>query len=198
MRIAGVDEAGRGPLAGPVVVAAVILDPDRPLTGLADSKILSPRRRIELDARIRAQALAFSVVTVAVAEIEASNVLAATLAGMRRALLALDPAAESALIDGDRLPPDPPCPARAIVRGDAQVAAIAAASILAKVERDRYMLDLHHRYPQYRFDVHKGYPTRLHLELLKRHGPCPAHRGGFAPVDRLRATDRVRGEPAPP
>lgn len=194
MRIAGVDEAGRGPLAGPVVVAAVILDPRRPIAGLADSKTLSARRRTELAELIRARALGISTVVVGVPEIEAENILGATLLGMRRALRALDPPAERALIDGDRLPPDLPCPARAIVRGDAREAAIAAASILAKVERDRLMLELHHCYPQYRFDLHKGYPTRLHFELLERYGPCPAHRGGFAPIDRLRRRPTAAAE----
>jgi ribonuclease HII len=181
-RIAGVDEAGRGPIAGPVVVAAVILDPRRPIPGIADSKRLSPKRRARLDAEIRRHALAHAIVVVEAATIDRINILAATLAGMREALAALAPAPMKALIDGDRLPPDPPCPAEAIVDGDALVPAIGAASILAKVHRDRLMDECHARGPDYGFDAHRGYPTRAHLEALARLGPCPAHRRSFAPV----------------
>lgn len=181
-RIAGVDEAGRGPIAGPVVVAAVILDPRRPIPGIADSKRLSPKRRARLDAEIRRHALAHAIVVVEADTIDRINILAATLAGMREALAALAPAPTQALIDGDRLPPDLPCPAEAIVDGDALVPAIGAASILAKVHRDRLMDECHARWPHYGFDAHRGYPTRAHLEALKRLGPCPAHRRSFAPV----------------
>jgi ribonuclease HII len=180
--IAGVDEAGRGPLAGPVVVAAVILHPDRPIDGLADSKKLTASRRDALDALIRERALAFSVVEIAAAQIDALNILQATLFGMTRALIALRPQAQMALIDGNRLPRDLPCPARAIVGGDASEAAISAASILAKVARDRILCELDARYPGYDFARHKGYPTADHVAALRRLGPCPEHRRSFAPV----------------
>ena len=180
---AGVDEAGRGPLAGPVVVAAVILDPDRPLAGLGDSKKLSAGRRQELAPLIREMALAWAVVEVSPADIDRINILQATLLGMRRAVerLAVTPAL--ALVDGNRVP-DLPCRARAIVGGDGLEPAISAASILAKVARDDIMLALHRRYPRYGFDRHKGYPTAEHLEQLALHGPCPEHRRSFAPVRR--------------
>jgi ribonuclease HII len=180
--VAGVDEAGRGPLAGPVTVAAVILDPRRPLVGLADSKRLSPARREALYPRILANALAWRVEFVQADEIDTLNILQATLIGMRRALCALTPAATRARIDGNRLPTDLPCPAEALVGGDALDAAIMAASILAKVARDRAMCELHVLYPQYGFDRHKGYPSPDHLAALGRHGPCPQHRRSFAPV----------------
>ncbi|HET8942510.1 MAG TPA: ribonuclease HII [Rudaea sp.] len=183
--VAGVDEAGRGPLAGPVVVAAVILDPTRPVSGLADSKALSASRRAHLDAEIRTRALAFSVVEVAAIEIDERNILQATLIGMTRAILALDPAPALALIDGNHLPPNLPCAGRAIVGGDASEAAISAASILAKVARDRIMCAMEQTFPGYAFAKHKGYPTREHVEALKRLGPCPQHRRSFAPVRRL-------------
>jgi len=180
--VAGVDEAGRGPLAGPVAVAAVILDPARPIDGLNDSKKLSERRREGLFPLICDHALAWRVEFVEPGEIDALNILQATLTGMRRALQALAPAAGLALIDGNRLPKDLPCPARAIVGGDALEPAIMAASILAKVARDRHMLALHREYPQYGFDGHKGYPSPAHLAALRAHGPCPQHRRSFAPV----------------
>ena len=180
--VAGVDEAGRGPLAGPVAVAAVILDPARPIDGLNDSKKLSERRREALFPLICDHALAWRVEFVEPGEIDALNILQATLTGMRRALQALAPAAGLALIDGNRLPKDLPCPARAIVGGDALEPAIMAASILAKVARDRHMLALHREYPQYGFDRHKGYPSAAHLAALSAHGPCPQHRRSFAPV----------------
>ncbi|MBS0569987.1 MAG: ribonuclease HII [Proteobacteria bacterium] len=181
---AGVDEAGRGPLAGPVVVAAVILDPTRPIAGLADSKALSAIRRAALDVQIREHALAFSVVEVGVIDIDRLNILQATLLGMARALAALVPAAELALIDGNRLPRDLACPARAIVDGDVTEPAISAASILAKVARDRILCDLDTRHPGYGFARHKGYPTPEHFAALERLGPCAAHRRSFAPVQR--------------
>jgi len=183
--VAGVDEAGRGPLAGPVVVAAVILHPRRRPRGLDDSKALDERMRERLEPRIRASAIAWSVVAVDVDEIEQLNILGATLAGMSRALRALAIPPSLALIDGNRLPKDLPCAARAIVGGDASEAAISAASILAKVERDRIMRELDAAHPGYGFARHKGYPTPEHFEALQRLGPCAAHRRGFAPVRRL-------------
>lgn len=188
-RIAGVDEAGRGPLAGPVVVAAVILDPARPIDGLNDSKQLSEARRNALDREIRERALAFHVVEVDTALIDRHNILQATLIGMRAALLGLHIAADEALIDGNTLPSDLPCRARAIVDGDALIAEISAASILAKVHRDRLLVELDAVHPGYGFAIHKGYPTPEHLAALKRLGPCPAHRRSFAPVKRLIAVD---------
>ncbi|ROR32228.1 ribonuclease HII [Inmirania thermothiophila] len=188
-RVAGVDEAGRGPLAGPVVAAAVILDPARPVDGLADSKTLAARRREALAARIRERALAWAVAEAGVEEIERLNILGATLLAMRRAVEALAVAPEAVLVDGDRCPPLA-VPARAVVRGDRTVAAIAAASILAKVARDAHMQELERCYPGYGFARHKGYPTREHLEALARLGPCPQHRRGFAPVARLLGAGR--------
>jgi ribonuclease HII len=182
--IAGVDEAGRGPLAGPVVVAAVILDPARPIAGLADSKTLGAARREALDAQIRERALAFSVVEIGVADIDRLNILQATLLGMARALAALAPAPQLALIDGNRLPGDLCCAARAIVDGDATEPVIGAASILAKVARDRILCELDAIHPGYGFARHKGYPTPEHFAALERLGPCAAHRRSFAPVQR--------------
>lgn len=182
LRIAGVDEAGRGPLAGPVAVAAVILDPSRPIDGLDDSKALSEARREALEPLIRERALAWHIELVSAAEIDRLNILRATLAGMARAVHALDPAAQHALIDGNRLPPGLPCPAEALVKGDAREPAIMAASILAKVARDRWMRELDALHPGYGFAVHKGYPTPAHLENLRRLGPCDQHRRSFAPV----------------
>jgi ribonuclease HII len=179
--VAGVDEAGRGPLAGPVVVAAVILDPARPIAGLADSKRLNERRREALFPLIRQRALAWSVVEVQADEIDRVNILQATLLGMSRAVERLSVRPGLALVDGNRLP-ELPCPARAIVGGDGLEAAISAASILAKVTRDHLMLEWHRRYPRYGFDRHKGYPTPEHLESLARHGPCEIHRRSFTPV----------------
>jgi ribonuclease HII len=181
--VAGVDEAGRGPLAGPVVVAAVILDPDRPLAGLDDSKKLSADRRETLALLIRKEALAWAIAEVSPDVIDRINILQATLLGMRQAVeeLAWPPAL--ALVDGNRTP-DLPCEARSIIGGDGLEPAISAASIIAKVARDRIMQDLHRRYPQYGFDRHKGYPTPEHLRLLAQHGPCAEHRRSFAPVRR--------------
>lgn len=181
-RVAGVDEAGRGPLAGPVAVAAVILDPARPIAGLGDSKALTEARREALEPLIRECALAWHVELVSAAEIDRLNILRATLEGMARAVHALQPCAEHALIDGNRLPPGLPCPAEALVKGDAREPAIMAASILAKVARDRLMRELDLRHPGYGFAVHKGYPTADHLENLRRLGPCDEHRRSFAPV----------------
>ncbi len=187
-RIAGVDEAGRGPLAGPLVVAAVILDPRRPIDGIGDSKALSEARRNELAPLIRERALACSVVVVDAAEIDRLNIFQATLAGMARALAALSPVPDEALIDGKHVPKSPlPCMARAIIGGDACEPAIGAASILAKVTRDALLTALDADYPEYGFARHKGYPTPEHLAALRRHGPCPAHRRSFAPVRTLLA-----------
>ncbi len=183
--VAGVDEAGRGPLAGPVAAAAVILDPTRPIDGLNDSKKLSEAKREALYPLIVERALAWHVEFVGADEIDRLNILQATLAGMRRAVLALQPAAAFARIDGNRVPDDLPCPAEALVGGDAREPAIMAASILAKVARDRLMRQLHAQWPQYGFDRHMGYPTPEHLAALRAHGPCPQHRRSFAPVARM-------------
>lgn len=180
-RIAGVDEAGRGPLAGPVVAAAVILDPARPIPGLADSKRLPARRREHLAERVRAQARAVAVAVVEADAIDRLNILQATLVAMRDAIAALRPAPCAVLVDGDRCP-ELDLPARAIVGGDACEPAIAAASIVAKVERDRIMTRLDGAHPGYGFGAHKGYGTRAHLEALHRLGPCAVHRRSFAPV----------------
>ena len=180
--IAGVDEAGRGPLAGPVVVAAVILDPLRPIAGLADSKVLSAARREQLALEIRSRVLAFAICVVEAEEIDRLNILGATLAGMSRAVASLAIRPALALIDGNRVPGDLPCRGQAIVRGDASEAAISAASILAKTERDRIMCALDLIHPGYGFHKHKGYPTAEHFESLRRLGPCPQHRRSFAPV----------------
>ncbi len=179
--IAGVDEAGRGPLAGPVVAAAVMLDELHPVKGLADSKTLSPRRRERLYDEIRAKALCCSVAEATAQEIDQLNILQATLLAMRRAVDGLRLRPHYVLVDGNRLPVLS-MPARAIVKGDAKVQAIAAASILAKVHRDRLCLELHERYPQYGFATHKGYPTAEHLQALQQHGACAEHRRSFGPV----------------
>jgi ribonuclease HII len=179
--VCGVDEAGRGPLAGPVTVAAVILDPDRPIKGLDDSKKLNEAKREALYPEIRERALAWSVIEVGIDEIDSLNILKATLTGMKRAVEALDPAPSMALVDGNRAP-DLACEVRTIVQGDSLEPAISAASILAKVSRDRLMLEMHKRYPQYGFDRHKGYPTAEHMRLLEKFGPCEIHRRSFAPV----------------
>jgi ribonuclease HII len=180
--VAGVDEAGRGPLAGPVCVAAVILDPAHPIGGLNDSKRLSALRREALYPLIVEHALAWRIEFVQADEIDALNILQATMTGMRRAVAALAPAAQHALIDGNRIPDGMPCIATAIVDGDASEPSIMAASILAKVARDARMRELHSQYPQYGFDRHKGYPSAMHREALRLHGPCPQHRRSFAPV----------------
>ncbi|PJK01703.1 ribonuclease HII [Lysobacteraceae bacterium NML03-0222] len=185
--MAGVDEAGRGPLAGPVAVAAVILDPALPIDGLNDSKKLSEKKREALAPLIRERALAWHVEFVEAHEIDALNILQATLTGMRRALLALTPAPTFARIDGNRLPLDLPCPVEALVGGDALEPAIMAASILAKTARDARLLELDRRYPEYGFAKHKGYPSPAHLSALQRYGPCPEHRRSYAPVKRALA-----------
>jgi ribonuclease HII len=183
--IAGVDEAGRGPLAGPLAVAAVILDPARPIAGLNDSKKLSEAKREALYPQIIEYALAFCVVLIEPDEIDRLNIFQATMAGMSRAVAGLSLAAHEALIDGNKLPKDLPCPGRAIVGGDALEPAISAASILAKVSRDRLMVAMNEVYPGYGFAVHKGYPTPAHLASLQQLGPCAQHRRSFAPVRLL-------------
>lgn len=182
--IAGVDEAGRGPLAGPVVAAAVILDERQPIRGLADSKKLSAKRREALFDEIRAKALCCSIAQASVQEIDQINILQATLLAMRRAVMGLRLAPKLVLVDGNRLPVLE-MRAEAIVKGDATVPAISAASILAKVSRDRWCADYHQLFPQYGFDQHKGYGTAEHLAALRRHGPCAEHRRTFRPVTEL-------------
>ena len=184
--LAGVDEAGRGPLAGPVVAAAVMLDELQPIKGLADSKALSPRRREKLYDEIRAKALCCCVAEASAQEIDALNILQATLLAMRRAVEGLRLRPHRVLVDGNRLP-QLPMPAQAIVKGDARVQAIAAASILAKVHRDRLCVALDARHPQYGFAAHKGYPTAEHLQALQRFGPCEEHRRSFGPVRAAQA-----------
>jgi ribonuclease HII len=181
--VCGVDEAGRGPLAGPVVAAAVILDPERPIPGLNDSKKLSEKKRIALAALIRERAIAWAVAEASVAEIDQINILQASLLAMQRAVAALSVKAESALIDGNRCP-KLEIPAEAIIQGDGKIASIAAASILAKTDRDAGMLILHAEYPQYGFDRHMGYPTAAHFKALEAHGVSPVHRRSFGPVAR--------------
>ncbi len=183
--IAGVDEAGRGPLAGPVVAAAAVLDPNRPIDGLDDSKKLSPARRRALEFEIKEKALHWAVAAASVAEIDRMNILRATLLAMERAVAGLAVIPSLARVDGNRLPSSLPCPAESVVAGDAKHAEIAAASILAKEERDRRMLALADAYPQYGFERHKGYPTRAHLEALARCGVSIHHRRSYAPVRKL-------------
>jgi ribonuclease HII len=180
----GVDEAGRGPLAGPVVAAAVILDERAPIKGLNDSKLLTPRTRERLFDEIHAKALCLCIAQASVEEIDTLNILQATLLAMRRAVEGLRLRPNKVLVDGNRLP-TLKIAAEAIIGGDAKVKSISAASILAKVHRDRLCLDLHEQHPQYGFDDHKGYSTPQHLAALKAHGICPHHRRSFAPVREL-------------
>jgi ribonuclease HII len=182
--VAGVDEAGRGPLAGPVFAAAVILDELSPISGLADSKKLSPKKRDHLYDIIKAQALCFCVATASVQEIDEMNILQATLLAMQRAVKGLRLKPSKVLVDGNRLPVLD-IRAEAIVRGDSKVASISAASILAKVERDRWCLEIDAQFPLYGFKSHKGYGTAVHLQALKQHGPCVWHRKSFAPVSQF-------------
>lgn len=181
--VAGVDEVGRGPLAGPVVAAAVILDPQHPIDGLRDSKRLTPARREALAGLVRERALAWSLGRAEVDEIDRLNILQATLLAMGRAVAGLAVTPTHVLVDGNRCP-DLPMPCRAVVKGDDRVPAIAAAAILAKVVRDAEMAELDARHPGYGFATHKGYPTREHLAALARLGPSPVHRRSFAPVRR--------------
>jgi ribonuclease HII len=182
--VCGVDEAGRGPLAGPVCAAAVILDPANTIQGLADSKKLSESQRDRLAITIRERALSWSVAYAEVEEIDLLNILQATLLAMRRAVLALDIKPHQVLVDGLYCP-QTGIPSQAIVKGDNKIAAISAASILAKTSRDKLMQELHERYPNYRFDSHKGYPTAAHLAALREYGVSPVHRKSFGPVSAL-------------
>ncbi|MBP7567723.1 MAG: ribonuclease HII [Burkholderiaceae bacterium] len=179
--VAGVDEAGRGPLAGPVVAAAVILDDLRPIRGLADSKVLSPARRERLYDEIQDKALCCCVGEASVQEIDQVNILQATMLAMQRAVVGLRLKPVKVLIDGNRLPTLDVL-AEAVVGGDARVQAISAASIIAKVHRDRLCLQMHERWPHYGFDTHKGYGTEAHIRALREHGACEAHRRSFSPV----------------
>jgi ribonuclease HII len=179
--VAGVDEAGRGPLAGPVVAAAVILDDLKPIRGLGDSKVISARRREALFDEIRAKALCCAIAEASAEEIDQLNILQATMLAMRRAVEALRLLPHRVVVDGNRVPVLK-MPVAAVVKGDALVPAISAASILAKVHRDRLCQALHSLHPQYGFDGHKGYPTPEHLAALQQHGACPEHRRSFAPV----------------
>ncbi|MFT0548337.1 ribonuclease HII [Allopusillimonas ginsengisoli] len=185
LHIAGIDEAGRGPLAGPVYAAAVILEPDCRIVGLNDSKKLTALHREALSLVIRERAVAYCIASASVEEIDTLNILQATMLAMRRACEGLSMQPDRALIDGNRIPTGLACVAEPVIGGDATVAAIAAASILAKTARDADCMVLHQRYPEYSFDQHKGYGTKVHLERLHAHGPCPAHRRSFAPVRRL-------------
>jgi len=178
---AGVDEAGRGPLAGEVYAAAVILDPSRFIDGLADSKILTAVRREELALQIKEQALAWCIASATVAEIDSLNILRATMLAMQRAVQGLTTVPQLALVDGNQAP-KLRCTVQTVIKGDALVPAISAASILAKTARDADLLRLHALYPQYAFDQHKGYGTALHLQRLREHGPCAEHRRSFAPI----------------
>lgn len=186
--VAGVDEAGRGPLAGPVVAAAVILDELQPIKGLGDSKVISPRRRERLFDEIRAKALACCIAEASVEEIDRLNILQATLLAMQRAVAGLRLLPRLVLVDGNRLPMLPMA-AEAIVKGDATVPSISAASILAKVHRDRLCLAMHEAHPAYGFARHKGYPTADHLAALRSHGACVAHRRSYAPVRAVLEAD---------
>lgn len=185
MLVAGVDEAGRGPLAGSVVAAAVILDSDQPIDGLADSKKLSSARREALEQEIKLKAKAWSIAESSQQEVDDINILQASLLAMKRALLSLTVKPDQVLIDGNRLPQLEGYRMRAVVRGDQSEYCISAASILAKQHRDRQMLELDRQYPEYQFARHKGYPTELHRELLRRHGVSPVHRRSFKPVREL-------------
>ena len=179
--VCGIDEAGRGPLAGPVVAAAVILDPARPIVGLNDSKKLSETKRAMLAVTIRERAVAWCVAEASVEEIDRLNILQATLLAMQRAVAGLAVRPKSALVDGNRCP-RLEIPVEAVVKGDGKIASIAAASILAKTVRDAGMLALHTQYPQYGFDRHMGYPTAAHFKALQEHGASPVHRRSFGPV----------------
>jgi len=193
--VAGVDEAGRGPLAGPVVAAAVILDDLQPIRGLADSKAISARKREALYDEIRAKALACCIAEASVEEIDRLNILQASLLAMRRAVDGLRLLPHRVLVDGNRQP-GVPMPCAAIVQGDAKVAAISAASILAKVHRDRLCQALHAAHPAYNFAGHKGYPTAEHLAALRQHGVCAAHRRSYAPVRAVIESTLVNAQPS--
>lgn len=183
--LAGTDEAGRGPLAGEVVAAAVILDPAQPITGLADSKKLSEKKREALFVEIQEKALAYGIARATIEEIDELNILHASMLAMSRAVALLSIEPEHVLVDGNRIPPNLPCSAEAVVKGDARHAAISAASILAKVTRDRDIVQVAQIYPEYGFEKHKGYPTALHLEAIRLHGITPIHRRSFGPVKKI-------------
>ena len=187
-RVAGVDEAGRGPLAGPVIAAAVILDPQQPIDGLRDSKRLTARARERLFDMIREHALAWAVGRAEVDEIDRINILQASLLAMQRAVAALEPVADCVLVDGNQLPAFD-CPAEAIVKGDSKVEAISAASIIAKVSRDREMIELDRQFPGYGLAQHKGYPSKAHMAALESLGITPIHRRSYAPVRRIAQRD---------
>lgn len=182
--IAGVDEAGRGPLAGPVVAAVVILDPNIAISGIKDSKKLSANKREQLFNIICNKSLGFAIAESSVQEIDKVNILQATFLAMQRAVAKLRMQPDEVLIDGNQCP-KLPYPTRAIVQGDSLIEAISAASILAKVTRDNYLFTLHEKYPEYGFAKHKGYPTKDHLEALRKHGPCPEHRLSYKPVQEV-------------
>ncbi|MGO2233207.1 ribonuclease HII [Marinomonas sp. UCMA 3892] len=183
--LAGTDEAGRGPLAGEVVAAAVILDPAQPIAGLADSKKLSEKKREALFVEIQEKALAYGIARATIEEIDELNILHASMLAMSRAVALLSIEPEHVLVDGNRIPPNLPCSAEAVVKGDARHAAISAASILAKVTRDRDIVQVAQIYPEYGFEKHKGYPTALHLEAIRLHGITPIHRRSFGPVKKI-------------
>ena len=190
--IAGVDEVGRGPLAGPVVAAAVILDPGKRIDGLLDSKLLNEATRETLDVQIRRHALSFCVAEASVTEIDTINILHASMLAMKRAIEGLDVTPDLALIDGNRCP-DLDMPMSAIVKGDQRVQAISAASIIAKVARDRMMVELHEQYPQYGLAQHKGYPTAFHRQAIMEHGVAGFHRRSFKPVrEALASTGQLQ------
>lgn len=183
-RVAGVDEVGRGPLIGNVVAAAVILDPKKPINGLADSKKLTEKKREALYIEIKEKALCWAIASASPDEIDRINILHATMLAMQRAVLALNIPPEYVMVDGNRCP-ELPYPAEAVVKGDSKIPEISAASILAKVERDREMLELHEVHPEYGFDRHKGYPTPAHLAALKKYGVLTGYRRSFRPVATL-------------
>jgi ribonuclease HII len=183
--VAGIDEAGRGPLAGPVTVAAVILDPKNPISGLMDSKKISEKKRDYYFDKIKEEALAYSIIEVDPEEIDRLNILQATLTGMKRSALDLNVVPRLCLIDGNKIPNGFPYQAEAVVKGDSKYASIAAASILAKVTRDRIMLKIHDEFPDYGFDRHKGYPTAEHMRIIREIGITPHHRKSFKPVSQL-------------
>jgi ribonuclease HII len=182
--VAGVDEVGRGPLAGPVVTAAVILDPDNPIEGLADSKAMSEKKRERLFDEIKEKALAWAIGRCEVEEIDELNILQATMTAMQRAVAGLTPQPEHALIDGNRCP-QLPCSCEFVIKGDSKVESISAASILAKVTRDREMVELDSQYPGYGLAGHKGYPTKVHMQALREMGATPIHRRSFGPVRKV-------------
>ncbi len=192
--ICGVDEAGRGPLAGPVFAASVIFDADNPIDGLADSKTLSAPRRDELANVIRTQARAWAIASASVEEVDSLNILWATMLAMKRAVQTLTVVPTEVLVDGNRCP-DLTYPVTAVIKGDALVPEISAASILAKVARDQHMLQLHRQYPDYGFDQHKGYPTKNHIQALRDHGVSPVHRQSFSPVRALVDSSNAKGPP---